>query len=91
MSQLEKTKTGDPESEDEDLAENEEKNLESILLLFPSRKINNRTDKVEDMTFERIKQLLKCPVCLEIFTEPVYIKECMHRFCKQCIERIIRT
>jgi E3 ubiquitin-protein ligase RNF1/2 len=82
MSQLDRTKSVEADSEDEELAENEEKNLESILRLFPFRKPVNDEQKVDDITFDRIKQLMKCPVCLEIFKDPVYIKECMHRFCK---------
>jgi len=74
------------------LSENVERNLESILVLFQKRKPKpSSNDKIEESTFERVKNLLKCPVCLEIYREPVYIKECMHRFCRQCIERIIRS
>jgi E3 ubiquitin-protein ligase RNF1/2 len=90
MSQVEKTKSTDQESEDEELSENEERNLENILVLFPYRTASEAKDQVDDVTFDKVKNLLKCPVCLEIYREPVYIKECMHRFCKTCIERIIR-
>ena len=90
MSQADKVKSTDQESEDEELSETEEKNLESILVLFPKRKPKNDNHVVDEKTFERVKNLLKCPVCLDIYKDPVFIKECMHRFCRQCIERIIR-
>jgi len=87
---MEKTKSAEQDSEDEELSENEERNLENILVLFPYRSIKEAQGEVDDLTFEKVKNLLKCPVCLEIYSDPVYIKECMHRFCRQCIERIIR-
>jgi E3 ubiquitin-protein ligase RNF1/2 len=90
MSTTEKIKPADQESEDEELSENEEKNLESILVLFPKRKPKSDNRTIDEKTFEKVKNLLKCPVCLDIYRDPVFIKECMHRFCRQCIERIIR-
>jgi len=90
MSSVEKNKTGDQESEDEELSENEQKNLENILVLFPYRDVLQTEQTVDDATFERIKSALSCRICLEVYKDPVYTKDCMHRFCKQCIEKIIR-
>lgn len=92
MNPLDRTKSAEPDSDDEELPENVERNLESILCIFPFRKKGKeKLDKIDDPTFEKVKHLMQCPICLEIFKEPAYIKECMHRFCRQCIERIIRT
>ena len=33
-----------------------------------------------------IKEILRCPICYEIFNEPVNLKNCLHLFCKKCIE-----
>jgi Zinc finger, C3HC4 type (RING finger). len=78
------------ESDEEDLSEREEENLEGILVLFPAREIKEESEFIEDDTFEKVKNLLTCPICLDIFTEPVLVKKCLHRFCKTCIERVIR-
>ncbi len=78
------------DSDEEELSEREEENLEEILVLFPAREIKAETEFIEDDTFEKVKSLLTCPICLEIFNEPVFVKKCLHRFCKTCIERVIR-
>ena len=33
-----------------------------------------------------IKEILRCPICYEIFNDPVNLKNCLHLFCKKCIE-----
>jgi hypothetical protein len=33
----------------------------------------------------------KCPVCLEIFQEPVLIPECAHSLCKTCYEQLLKA
>jgi len=91
MHSAEKNKTGDQDSDDEELSENEQKNLENILVLFPFRNQVDNGQEVDDNTFERIKSALSCRICLEVYKDPVYTKDCMHRFCKQCIEKIIRS
>jgi len=91
MHSAEKNKTGDQDSDDEELSENEQKNLENILVLFPFRNQIENAQEVDDNTFERIKSALSCRICLEVYKDPVYTKDCMHRFCKQCIEKIIRS
>ena len=41
--------------------------------------------------------LLECPICTEMFTDPIIIvhlgKEtsCLHRFCRECVEKLIKT
>lgn len=32
------------------------------------------------------KDVFRCSICLSIFNEPVNIKNCLHKFCKKCIE-----
>lgn len=74
-------------------SDKEEENLSLIndLAIFPKRLKSSPNEEVADEeTFEKIKKLLTCPICMEIFQDPVYIKDCSHRFCKQCIEKSIR-
>ncbi|KAM6344533.1 tripartite motif-containing protein 54-like [Alca torda] len=37
---------------------------------------------------ETWRQMLSCPVCLELFTPPILVLPCTHNFCKQCLEKI---
>lgn len=32
----------------------------------------------------------KCPICLESQSEPYVVPDCLHRFCKECIETSLR-
>ncbi|CAF2213620.1 unnamed protein product [Rotaria magnacalcarata] len=36
---------------------------------------------------KNILQLITCPICLEVFREPIQLP-CQHNFCKSCLERI---
>nr|XP_013043209.2 E3 ubiquitin-protein ligase TRIM63-like isoform X3 [Anser cygnoides] len=38
---------------------------------------------------EALREVLLCPVCLELFTPPVLVLSCTHNFCKQCLEKIL--
>jgi hypothetical protein len=43
----------------------------------------------ESAVSEHIRNLgeaLKCPLCLKMMQEPVCLAQCMHAFCKVCIE-----
>lgn len=74
-------------------SEKEEENISLVkdLAVFPKRSKNNHNNEYADEeTFERVKKLLTCPICMSIFKDPVYIKDCSHRFCKSCIEKSIR-
>ena len=37
-----------------------------------------------------IKETLRCNICLQIYHEPVNMKNCLHKFCKKCIEEYNR-
>ena len=28
----------------------------------------------------------KCPICLDVFRNPIELLECRHKFCSRCIE-----
>ena len=32
----------------------------------------------------KLEQDLTCPLCLEIFTDPILLEQCLHRFCQNC-------
>jgi len=37
-----------------------------------------------------IKEILRCNICLQIYHVPVNMKNCLHKFCKKCIEEYNR-
>lgn len=39
--------------------------------------------------FDAFLEMCKCPVCLDVMTEPVIVIACFHKFCKNCIENYI--
>ena len=81
------------EESDTSESDKEEENFSLIndLAVFPKRiKLAQNLELADEETFEKIKKLLTCPICMEIFKDPVYIKDCSHRFCKSCIEKSIR-
>lgn len=61
-------------------------------VLAPPRIIND----IEKIVFDKsqieqlIKDVFRCSICLNIFEEPVNIKNCLHKFCKKCIEEYNR-
>lgn len=34
--------------------------------------------------------MFTCPICYGILSQPSFLKECFHRFCKNCIDKAIR-
>lgn len=38
-----------------------------------------------------ISQELQCPICLDVFKDATVVKECLHRFCSECISKCLRT
>lgn len=54
---------------------------------FP-RKIENMGNI--DISIEKIERIIneifKCTICQFTFTEPVNFKNCLHKFCKTCVD-----
>ncbi len=59
-----------------------------VLNLFPKREITSLTLNYQN--YSKLYENLTCTICRELLKSPVYLK-CSHRFCKDCIERYIRT
>lgn len=49
-----------------------------------------RSLDVMSLNEEELYNEMKCPICLEIITDTMIVMECLHRFCKECIERSLR-
>ena len=43
-----------------------------------------------ELPFLELLPELKCPICLEILTETMTTKECLHRFCSDCITKSLQ-
>ena len=39
----------------------------------------------------RLSNELKCPICLDFLNNTMATKECLHRFCSQCIVTALRS
>jgi len=37
-----------------------------------------------------LKDEMRCSICLETYTDPHVLPECMHRFCKACVKNALR-
>ncbi|KFD61083.1 hypothetical protein M514_00675 [Trichuris suis] len=49
------------------------------------------TDEVAVIVPLTLKTELTCPICLDTLKETVRSKVCLHRFCRECIGRALRT
>jgi Zinc finger, C3HC4 type (RING finger) len=63
----------------------------SILDLFPVRRVTDPGKEVTKEEFISVKSVFTCSICCEIFEEPTYLRECLHRFCKRCIEKSVSS
>lgn len=45
---------------------------------------------VVKLPFLELLPELKCPICLEVLTETMTTKECLHRFCSDCITKSLQ-
>ena len=48
-----------------------------------------QSDEVTALAIDTLNLDLQCPICMNIIREPM-ATECLHRFCKDCIERCQR-
>ncbi|CAD8188564.1 unnamed protein product [Paramecium octaurelia] len=62
----------------------------NLIGIFKVRALIDSDKEPTDHQVVKIFDELQCPICLSLFEQPVYIKDCSHRFCKECIEKSIR-
>lgn len=62
----------------------------ALLGLFKVRKCADPGALSNEQQMAKLRQLLTCPICLDPFKDPVFIKKCSHRYCKKCIETSMR-
>lgn len=43
------------------------------------------------MNTSALSDLVNCPICFEIFEEPLILSNCAHTVCSQCVNNLIRT
>ena len=49
--------------------------------------INNDTI-IKDEIYDTFKDSISCPICYNIFIEPIMCIKCQNSFCKQCIDKM---
>jgi hypothetical protein len=51
--------------------------------------MGDKSEDVFQIALADVKTELMCPVC-KGYLEDTYTTACMHRFCKECIHRVLR-
>ena len=46
---------------------------------------------VSHLSCQDLQSELTCPICLEMLTSTMTTKECLHRFCAECITTALRS
>jgi hypothetical protein len=46
----------------------------------------NESEYITMDLFDKLKEGLLCPVCAEIYKNPLNVRQCLHKFCLNCIE-----
>ena len=39
------------------------------------------SDTITMEIFQKIKEVILCPVCYDVYKSPVNVKQCLHKFC----------
>lgn len=47
--------------------------------------------KNDSISIKTFKDLFMCSICFNILKEPVAVRNCLHKFCQQCLEELHRT
>jgi hypothetical protein len=47
----------------------------------------NEENLIKDETYKSLKISITCPICFDIFIEPMKCEKCNNIFCKKCLER----
>jgi len=56
------------------------------------KKENERGDEeIEAEKMKKILEQLNCSVCLDVLDQPMVIKKCLHKFCRDCMQRQLNT
>eukprot|EP00040_Diaphanoeca_grandis_P000721 m.16286 g.16286 ORF g.16286 m.16286 type:complete len:306 (+) comp10972_c0_seq1:104-1021(+) len=48
-------------------------------------------ETIIELPFFELMDQLKCPICLSILTETMTTKDCLHRFCNECISKCLQV
>jgi len=77
------------QSNSEIIQKSEEIGISPYDFMRNPRNFDNKIDSnISKMTYTKVLKDLKCPICLCLLDNPIYIKSCLHRFCKNCIMKI---
>ena len=75
---------------DEDLEEDSEVEIVSDEYVSDNEEIQLHFGGYDYEFVDEVLPSQKCPVCLLPMKNPVQTSECGHRFCRDCLQRILR-
>ncbi|KAE9597185.1 putative aminoacyltransferase, E1 ubiquitin-activating enzyme [Lupinus albus] len=53
--------------------------------------LSEEDDEIDEfLDLSNVREFVECPICLGIIQKTKAIKECLHRFCGECIEKSMR-
>ena len=60
------------------------------LSIYDSEKTFTSVSSVVEVDVQALLPQLRCPICLCFLNDTYTVMECLHRFCKECIHRVLR-
>ena len=52
--------------------------------------VNIAQSESGEVNVQALSLELRCPICFDTLKQTMMVKECLHRFCKECIEKCLR-
>ena len=69
---------------------NKRKEAQEQLKIDKNSFYTGEDELIDGEMFEKMKETILCPVCTNVYKNPVNVRLCLHKFCSDCIENYIR-